>query len=291
MAVRNESLRLPFILDHYLSRGVDRVFVIDNGSTDDTAQIVLARRNAHLFHTLDAYAHQAYWMDYLLRKYGLGGWSLIVDADEVLVYPESDSLPLKSLCQSLEREGYDALDTVLLDMYPSAPLGSSRYRQGENPAQYAGCFDASPYDTALEGVRDIPEINMIYRGPPRLLGGMRKRIFGLAPCISKFPLVRFRPSMFLSAGTHFVDGAHVAPMRGALLHYKYLHDFEQNVRTEVQRGAHWNNALEYKRYLVTLEGTESMSFLGPSSEEYRGPRQLVEFGIMKSIESRGDRKA
>jgi hypothetical protein len=39
MVVRNEALRLPFMLQHYFERGVDRIFVFDNDSTDDTQSI------------------------------------------------------------------------------------------------------------------------------------------------------------------------------------------------------------------------------------------------------------
>jgi hypothetical protein len=42
MIVRNEALRLPFILQHYVERGVERIFVLYNDSTDDTRSIALS---------------------------------------------------------------------------------------------------------------------------------------------------------------------------------------------------------------------------------------------------------
>ena len=36
MTVRNEALRLPSTLRHHRTLGVDRFFVLDNGSTDGT---------------------------------------------------------------------------------------------------------------------------------------------------------------------------------------------------------------------------------------------------------------
>src|ERR1700730_13092970 len=47
MIVRNESLRLPFMLQYYFERGVDRIFVLDNDSLDDTRSIVLSFNNTH----------------------------------------------------------------------------------------------------------------------------------------------------------------------------------------------------------------------------------------------------
>lgn len=282
MAARNEALRLPFIIQSYLERGVDRIFVLDNDSTDETPDIVLAHRNAHLFHTRDHYRRQPYWIDYMLRRYGTSGWSLVVDADEVLIYPDFERLPLRGLCEQLDRSRFDALDAVLLDMYPDIPLQQVTYRRGDDPALTAEWFDSGPYDQVLQGPQDLADQDMVYSGPARLMGGMRRRVFGLNPCICKFPLVRFNKGMFLSAGAHFVHGARIAPQRGALLHYKYLSDFEKNVRTEVKRGAHWNNASEYKGYLKTIEAENQLRLHSQVSAKLSGSHQLVELGIMKA---------
>jgi len=34
LVVRNKAMRLPYLFEYYFSKGVDRIFVIDNGSTD-----------------------------------------------------------------------------------------------------------------------------------------------------------------------------------------------------------------------------------------------------------------
>ncbi len=281
VVARNESLRLPFLLDSYFSRGVDRVFLVDNDSTDNMATLAMQWPNVHLFHTPDQYVNQGYWIDSMLRRYGAGGWNLVVDADEYLIYPDYESLGLRALCSRLDKSGFNALDTVLLDMYPMGPIGSRIYKSGDNPLDIADHFDRGPYDDVADAPIDLPETNIYYRGPDRLLGGMRHRVFGIRPCISKFPLVRFQPGMFLGRGAHFMDGARIAPMRGALLHFKYLHDFEANARVEASRGAHWRNATEYKAYVGKFEDQAGLSLYGDVSEKFRDSAQLVELGIMR----------
>jgi hypothetical protein len=283
MVVRNASLRLPFMLDYYFSQGVDRIFVLDNDSSDDTRDIILSKKDAHLFYTKDKYAHQSSWVDLLLRRFGIGHWCLIVDADEMLVYPHYERTTLQDLCVFLDKESFDAMDCVLLDMYTDSSLNAIEYTKGMNPLLVAPFFDRKSYTTA-RGPVYMSKINVIYKGPERMYGGMRKRMFGIDACLSKFPLVKYNKSMFLSAGTHFVHGARAADLRGALLHFKYLNDFSARVKEEVKREAHWDNAFEYKGYLKTLNRSYDIRFCSNDSEKFRASVQLVDLGIMKSSE-------
>jgi glycosyltransferase involved in cell wall biosynthesis len=282
MVVRNESLRLPFLLRRYLESGVDRIFVLDNNSSDDTAAIVLAHNNTHLFSTADSYANQAAWIDLLLHRYGVGRWCLVVDADEVLIYPHDDTVTLPELCGFLERQSADALDCILLDMYPRQSLTGARYERGANPLATAGWFDESPYAEYCEGPCYVTDQKLFYEGPARLTGGARKRVFGSDACLSKFPLIKFKAGMYLAAGTHWVQGARVADMRGGLLHFKFLDDFAGNVGREIERGEHWNNAIEYRGYGDVLGRTPELSLWHPQSAKFQNSAQLVGSGLMRT---------
>ena len=44
IVVRNEGLRLPYLLRYYFERGVDRLFAVDNDSTDHTRSLLLEQR-------------------------------------------------------------------------------------------------------------------------------------------------------------------------------------------------------------------------------------------------------
>lgn len=282
MVVRNEALRLPFMLRHYFERGVDRIFVLDNDSTDDTRSIVLSFDNTHLFHTKDIYTHQGAWVDLLLRRYGDGCWCLVLDADEMIVYPDFEIVSLRELCNFLDGECFDALDCVLLDMYPDKPLGEVRYTQGTDPLQIASWFDKASYNGFGTGPWYSHDWNILHQGPVRLLGGMRKRVFDIEACVSKVPLVKFRNSIALSAGAHFIQGARVADLRGALLHFKFLDDFVANAQKEVAREQHWNKAQEYKGYVAVLSRDPNLNFMSSISERFVSSSQLVALGIMKT---------
>jgi hypothetical protein len=293
MVVRNESLRLPFMLNHYLSNGVDRIFILDNDSSDESSTIVLSHQNTHLFNVHDDYVNQAAWVDVLLRRYGTGCWCLVVDADEILIYPDFERISLRAFCNSLDLASFDALDCVLLDMYPEGRLSEVEYERGTDPLLIAPCFDRSSYTDApwfggsscADGgtvSHYIHHMNLFYRGPSRLVGGMRKRVFNVDACISKFPLVKFKKRMYLCPGTHFVQNARIADLRGVLLHFKYLNDFTQNIASEVARvqRAH-GNELEYKEYLTVLNSRPDLSLFCSDSTRFSGSSQLVQLGLMK----------
>jgi hypothetical protein len=285
MVVRNEALRLPFMLRHYFKRGVDRIFVLDNDSTDDTQSIALSFDNTHLFHTKDIFAHKGAWVDLLLRRYGGGCWCLVLDADEMIVYPDFEIISLRELCHFLDRRSFDALDCVLLDMYPDRPLTEVKYTREADPLLIASWFDKASYTEFDAGPSDWHASNILHQGPSRLLGGMRERVFGVQACVSKLPLVKFRNSIALSLGAHLIQGARVADLRGALLHFKFLDDFAANVRREIAREQYWNKAQEYKGYGAALSLDPNLNLMSPISEKFTSSSQLVALGVMRTSAS------
>ena len=85
---RNEELRLLYFLQYYFKNGVDRVFIIDNCSTDSTVEIALSVENVHVFQVQQDYkGNYGYWMEYFLETYGTNYWCIVVDIDELFLYP------------------------------------------------------------------------------------------------------------------------------------------------------------------------------------------------------------
>lgn len=279
--VRNESLRLPCFLDYYRGLGVSRFIVVDNGSSDGTTALLQSQTDVDLFRTEASYAASHYgvhWLNRLLAEFGCGHWVLVVDADELLVYPDCETTPLPRFVDALDASGADGLLTFLLDMYPAGPLQDARYEPGGSLLAACPYFDADSYSCGAEGLRA--------RLPER--GGPRRRLFwppghtyrGQPPFLQKMPLVKWRAELRYLASTHLIDGLHLASATGALLHFKFLADFAESSRIEVARGQHWDNAAQYEAYAEALAATPRLSAMYEGSVQYRGSRQLVELGLM-----------
>ena len=276
---RNESLRLPYFIDYYMSRGVDRIFLIDNNSTDDTVALALQHDRVHVFQTMESFKNYYNWTESLLRRYGLGHWCVAVDLDEYFIYPDSERVAIDRLVEFLEKHHFSAVYCLLLDMYAGSETQTIAYKSGENPLRYTPYFD--------------PEFEMDHRyfhdvkfrrqfKTIRFGGGMRKRVFGVDPNCTKVPLFKFDRGIHTAAGMHAIDGAVVADVRGVVLHFKYLQDFIDRSIEEADRQQHAASAFLYKKIAEKLREETSISFYHEGAVKFESTRQLVDLGMMVS---------
>ena len=84
--IKNEGKFLKEWLDHYISEGVEHFYLIDNGSTDNTIDIIKEYDNITLFKDNRKYPEKQpkMYMDNLLPVIKESKWSMIVDADELM---------------------------------------------------------------------------------------------------------------------------------------------------------------------------------------------------------------
>jgi len=281
VCVRNEALRLPYFLEYYRNAGVSRFLVVDNDSSDGTAELLGEQPDVHRFWTRDSYAEShfgVHWLNALLDRYGSGHWVLVVDADELLVYPHCEDRDLPGLASELERSGADALLSFLLDMYADGPIRDAHYSAGTPFLATCRYFDSGAYTRGTEGLQA--------RIPAR--GGVRRRVFwppgrdrrGNPPYLPKIPLVRWRPGLEYVASTHLIHGLTLAPITGALLHFKLFSDFIERARLEVNRREHWDDAAQYSAYTEAFGEDLDLDPMYEGSLPYEGSRQLVELGLM-----------
>ncbi len=130
MVVRNEATRLPHVFAHHRGLGIDRFFVVDNGSTDGSRDWLLAQPDCHVFATEDSFREAGCgmaWINALLAFLTVGSWCLFIDADELLVYPFCETLRLSRFCAFLDATGSEGVETLMLDMYSRGPVHRAHY--------------------------------------------------------------------------------------------------------------------------------------------------------------------
>lgn len=280
--MRNEALRLPYFLEYYQGMGVDEFFMVDNGSDDGSVEIARSFPNVHVFRTHEPFRHYANWMEVLLNRFGRGRWCVAADLDEILVYPGSEVLDLRQLIEHLESTGHSAIQAILLDMYSDLPIRANAYRSGQNPLEVCPYFDP-----------DVDESMKVWINPDtqrpfncsRPTGNLRKRLFGADVNLSKIPLFRYDASVYVAPGMHAIDGVELSPVRGAMLHFKYLQDFNQRVVDEADREEHQDDAREYKLYAAQVEQDIDLNCYCPESVVLERPDQLLDLGLMRSTDA------
>lgn len=310
---RNELLRLPAFLRHYRQLGVERFFFADNASTDGTFEYLTSQPDVHVFRTQGRFSEArggTDWLNALLAQFGVGGWCVTVDVDELLVFPGAERVQLPALTRHLDATGAEALGCLLLDLYPEGRLRDAVYQSGAELIAAAPFFDASPYRTqpyhecpgflTYGGVRErffYPEARandlkrrahvtayhrLLLKAPlVRELPQVRARRPVFPPCLTKVPLVRWeRDTRYLNVN-HFVSPRKVAPESGVLLHFKLLGDFHARAQDEVARGEYYDGAIEFRRYSARLRDNPEAVFMCELSTRFEDSEQLVRLGLMR----------
>jgi hypothetical protein len=263
---------------------VSRFFFADNESTDGTTQYLLEQPDCHVFTTAGAYfvenVEPPSWTNALANTFCHGHWCITVDADELLVFPHSDTIGLTEFCDYLDQQGEEAVFCPMIDMYGARPLAAATYTAGDAFEIICPYFDAKPgWIKWVSGA--CP--------PKQMFGGVRERVFwkgpgtdALPPCISKVPLVKWRRGMAYLHSMHFHSGARLSKVEGALLHFKFLVAVAERSKQSVTDnvGVSEKGLTEREAYLRALAKRPDLSLLSSVSERYRGPSQLVELGWM-----------
>jgi len=282
VTTRNEMDRLPHFLDHYRHMGVAHFLFVDNNSTDGTAEFLAKQPDVSLWSTTHSYKASRFgmdWLAYLQRTYAHGHWCVTVDADELLIYPHSDSRSLRDLTGWLDRNNTPFFAAMMLDMHPKGPLGAPV--QGDTP------IEALPWFSADHDWEWKPRYrNMSIRGGPR-----KRLLFAenpdFAPHLNKTPLIRWSRSYVYASSMHLAlprflnagfDRRNNLPS-GALLHTKFLPNIVEKSTEEKQRREHFTYSERYDDYYDEL--ASGVKLWDPVySHRYEGWEQLEELGLI-----------
>ncbi|MFW8633835.1 glycosyltransferase family 2 protein [Cribrihabitans pelagius] len=283
--MRNEQIRLPYFLDYYRKMGVGHFLLVDNGSTDGTADYLRGMEDVSFWHTEASYKQAGFgidWMNGLKRRYAHGHWVLVADPDEFFIYPFCDSRPIQALTGWLDDCGARSFPAMLLDLYPKGPLDAVPYRAGQDPMEIAHWFDSGNYTLSRN-----PEYGNLW-----IQGGPRARVFFdgdpyRAPALNKIPLVKWHRRYAYESSTHALlprglnqvyarEGGERAS--GALLHAKFLDTFTAKASEELARRQHYADSVEYMAYAGQL--AKHPELWCRWSEKYINWRQLEILGLM-----------
>ncbi|MFE3836604.1 glycosyltransferase family 2 protein [Pseudogemmobacter sonorensis] len=285
MVVRNESARLPYFLDHHRRLGVDHFLIVDNASTDGTAGLLCDQPDVSLWSTGASYKKSRFgldWLNWLLLRHGHGHWCLVLDADEILVYPHHETRPLPALTEWLDGEGVESFGAMMLDLYPEGRLSEAVHAPGQDPREVLGWFDGGNYSVQVQ-----PKMrNLWIQGGPRaraLFAEDPRR----APTLNKIPLVKWHWRYAFLNSTHSMlpprlnavyDETGGERISGVLLHTKFLPEILVKSAEEKDRRQHFADPARFGAYYDGLIADPVLHC--PASCRYIGWRQLEGLGLL-----------
>ncbi|MFD1913562.1 glycosyltransferase family 2 protein [Halodurantibacterium flavum] len=283
--LRNERIRLPYFLEYYRGMGINHFLFVENASDDGTREYLADQPDVSIWTTSASYKRSRFgvdWLGWLLRTYGDGHWTLVVDADEFFIYPFCDTRPIQALTDWLDASSVRSFSAMLLDLYPRGGLNSIPYREGQDPLEITSWFDSGNYTFTRN-----TEFGHLW-----IQGGPRARLFfrdapERAPALNKIPLVKWDRRYAYVSSTHMLlprglnrtydrEGGELAS--GCLLHAKFISTFPEKSVEELERRQHYAGSHEYRAYHEGLHA--GAVFWCEASERYTGWRQLEILGLM-----------
>lgn len=274
--LRDQRQRLPWFLNYYRNLGVNRFFLVDNDSQDDSVGYLLEQPDVHLFWTADSFSAAQSgmrWINTLVEEYGGNNWCVYVDIDEALVFPNVEQLSLHHLVSYMERRGHEALGAFMIDMYPERLSDAIELGEGDD------LLEVCPYysnDISFRGNVNCPYFNVS--------GGKREALFGDRGTYVKTPIIHGGSGVKFIYSSHRVSPALISDVSAVLLHFKVMSDLKAFSEQQIVNGTRlpWVHQ-RYARYQKTLSKFPiEQSLIDSCSECYSSSQRFVELGWLKS---------
>jgi glycosyltransferase involved in cell wall biosynthesis len=317
--VKNEITLLPHFLKHYRRLGVSHFLMIDNGSTDGSFDYLLQQTDCTVFRALDSYREANYgmeWVSALQVEHCRNRWSLFVDCDELLIYPDCERVSIEDYCAKLRSKGFDSVFACMIDTYPEGDFLSTKISPDADLIDQMGWFDTDyvfrpwprrPWDPPVERFR-----LQVLGGPRcRLLSSLDTerrrgafhytlinqvdRIIDHVPasairylasvCPAEMPAQQKQPLNFVTEGFRFFNGhgntnkAYADDLVG-LLHFKLCDELQKRLAEKSIMENHYRRGLPYEqlRQSVMRWGRRPLTYEG--SRRFRTSSDLESVGLI-----------
>jgi len=194
----NEIHRTPDFLRHHRELGLEHFLIVDDHSTDGTREYLQSQADVTLFQPKGTTfkEHKALWRKEILDNYCVGQWTLVLDLDELFVYPHYDRRPISKFIDYLNIEKADAVFAPMVEMYAGHDPAFNLQNDNRIPLiERYPYFDSDGYRL----LRPSRKFFKKFPTPPlEMYGGPRERLFyhfdvNSLNAVFKWLLQRFAP--------------------------------------------------------------------------------------------------
>lgn len=223
---------LPVFLSHYRNLGIERFVYLDNGSRDNSCEIVANEPGTIVAQCdLNFRDYQRELRYVLTRDFLVGGWRLAVDSDELLDYPNSAYLSVPDLVGRVSARGHTGVIAQMLEMVPN---GSLRTASNMDFATSVAAFNRYSTDNITKAAYHGGELQMDYflchntvasSEIKIMTGGLRRSLFGEECMLTKHVLFHDTGPIHPFPHPHMICGLHCSDFTAVLKHYKFAGDY------------------------------------------------------------------
>lgn len=256
--VKDELDRMKLFYEHYKRLGIHQFVMIDNGSTDGTLEWLMEQSDTRVYQVLEPYSapNKIGWTEKALALTGYNRWYIVLDSDELLDYPGSETHSAEELIIHMNNLGHRRLSGFMVDMYAEQPLFSILCEMKDVEKVYC-YFDSDSFELAEKFHNGVKH--------KIIQGGPRKRVFDVqAPWISKQAIFYFDDTL-LYRSSHFMSPIKQwdeVPCCFVFRHYKYLASDRKACmeRTKIE--------VEYDTIMDCVDKNRNINFMYEGSKKY-----------------------
>ncbi|MET4456731.1 glycosyltransferase family 2 protein [Bradyrhizobium sp. RT3b] len=275
--LRNGEPWLESFLAHHRAMGVKHFVILDNGSSDRSIEVLASQVDVTLLASSVPYhAYENTMKRYLAETYCRDRWCLCVDVDEQFDFPGSTKMCLPALIDYLDRRGFNAVITQMLDMFSDRSISKASIQRGidlrlQYPFYDVSTIDKSPYTF---GKVSNPAIMTHY-------GGIRKKVFGTNNGLTKVSLFRMDGKIKPFVAWHHAVNAKLADFSCVLLHFPFVDSFYAKVAEAVTSGRYgYLTSDEYSGYWAGLQRLPGLCLKFESARMLSTVDELLENGFL-----------
>lgn len=276
--VKNDLKRIQKSYEHHKKMGVKNFVFVDNNSDDGTFEWLI-EQDATVFWTDCKFcsAAKSAWLGMVFEYVGYDRWYLILDSDELLVYPGYEDNNITKLISLLEERKQKRLLSFMLDMYTKEEIVQMD-KVSEWKFDDYKYFDSDSYKLSR---------NLHYQ---KVIGGPRARVIrsdnenGIEMIQNKYPLVYMtRGEIYRYHYVYPIYHNFDTECVSVLLHYKFLPGDLKKYEKIAEQGTYANGSQLYKDSLKAIQQNEHIKFWNSDSKEYTNSDSLLNIDIVKSI--------
>jgi hypothetical protein len=271
--IKNEADKLVNFFNHYKKLGRFNYVFIDNGSTDQSKEIVIDNGGT-VYQCLEPFSthRKLSWINKVYSTFPNNVWTLLLDADELLVYDGYEEGLIDKVLSRFDEKNIDLAGAVMIDMFSNKRTSRQNYLQKYIYFENNFHEEKSVY------------CNSVY-------GGIRERAFRFNN--ARMFLIKKHPVIKKNGDTLLMHCHYIYPFKRnyesqiyfGLLHYK-LFDSEidkfKRISTEESYG---NGSIEYKNYYKVLakKTYEEIFAISETTEMYVGTESLKKIQCIKDV--------
>ncbi len=272
-------------LTHYRALGVKHFIFVDNGSKDNTLNILSNQNDVTLYKTSLKFSHyEAEMREILIQHHCRGRWVLCTDSDELFEFPFSDKISLSQFLEYQYNKEYTAVVAYMLDMFGDENVyKSSTYSINDNLKELYPYYDISNVEKedyfknrhGYNSYNKIANKNIVCS-----YGGIRNHHF--KPSSHKIMNLK-HPLLFIDGiispflNPHYSNKAKISDVSCILRHYKFTKSLKERIYKffEYKSDNIYHNE-EYKAYYKVLKDKDSFDLCSNTSEKYIHVNQLID---------------